>query len=471
MKPGIYKRNLVVPLLKIVIDALAVLISVPLSFYIRFHSHFTKVVAVRDNYIPPLENYLYFSAVLAIIYIVLFSINRSYRTRIFTSFSQDIPVIFKVSLQAILVAFSIAFFYRGFSYSRLVFVFIFFTAILFLLIGRLFFHRLKYRFLSRGFNVLRIILVGSGQLLQQVYGKVLRDRNYSLEMKGYVSDQKLNDLPLSYLGNINSLPEVLKKDDFDGLLVSFNQKDHQHLLALVNLTEGKNTEIFYVPDILDILTSNFNYLEIGGLPVLQLKSFTLSGWQGFLKRGFDLLLSGTGLLLLSPFFLVIAVLIKLTSRGPVFYKQRRVTMDNRDFAMIKFRSMHVSEESREGLIDVVRNDPRVTFIGKILRRTSLDEFPQLWNVLTGDMSLVGPRPERRYYVEENIRQIPRYSERHRVRTGITGWAQVNGLRQQDTPLDERIRFDLYYIENWSLWFDLKILILTFLEVIRGSDAY
>jgi exopolysaccharide biosynthesis polyprenyl glycosylphosphotransferase len=471
MKPGVYKRNLVVPLLKIVIDAVAVLVSVPLSFYIRFHSHFTKIIAVRDNYIPPLENYLYFSVVLAAVYLILFSINHSYRSRIFTSFPQDIPVIFKVSLQAMVVAFSIAFFYRGFSYSRLVFVFIFIITILFLLIGRFIFHRMKYVLLSRGFNVLRVILVGSGHIVPRIYEKVGKDRNYNLEIRGYVAEQALAELPVAYLGNMDSLPELLKKDDIDGMLLAFGQNDHHHLMSLVNLTEGKNTEIFYIPDILDILTSNFNHLEIGGIPVLQLKSFTLSGWQGFLKRGFDILLSGAGLLLLSPLFLLVALLIKITSKGPVFYLQQRVTMDNRDFTMIKFRSMVVSEESKEGLLDVVRNDPRVTAVGKILRRTSLDELPQLWNVLKGDMSLVGPRPERRYYVEENIGEIPRYAERHRVRTGITGWAQVNGLRQQDTPLDERIRFDLYYIENWSLWFDLKILILTGLEVIRGSDAY
>ena len=155
----------------------------------------------------------------------------------------------------------------------------------------------------------------------------------------------------------------------------------------------------------------------------------------------------------------------------MLYKQQRVTMDNRDFTMLKFRSMQVTEESKLGLKDVEKNDPRVTRIGKILRRTSLDELPQLYNVLKGEMSLVGPRPERRFYVDQNLKTIPRYSERHRVRCGITGWAQVSGLRQQDTSLGQRIRYDLFYIENWSLWFDLKIIIMTFGEVVRGENAY
>jgi exopolysaccharide biosynthesis polyprenyl glycosylphosphotransferase len=219
------------------------------------------------------------------------------------------------------------------------------------------------------------------------------------------------------------------------------------------------------------LTSNFNHLEIAGIPILQLKAFTLSGWQGFLKRGFDITVALFSLVMLSPFLIFIAILIKITSKGPVFYTQKRVTLDNKDFTMYKFRSMYVTAESKEGLIDVVRDDPRVTPIGRIIRRGSLDELPQLINVVRGEMSLVGPRPERRYFVEENIKEIPRYSERHRVRTGITGWAQVNGLRQQNTSLEERIRYDLYYIENWSLWFDLKIIIMTILEVLRSEEAY
>ena len=314
-------------------------------------------------------------------------------------------------------------------------------------------------------------MVGSADNLKHIYKRLISNLNYNFEICGYLSNAEITELPLPFIGDLDKLRENALYNDIDGLVISFNQQDHQHIWQIINTVEGKNIELFYVPDILDILTSNFNALEVGGIPILQLKSFTLSGWQGFIKRGFDIVVSLLGLIFLSPLFLLIAILIKLSSKGPVLYKQQRVTMNNRDFMMIKFRTMHVTPESEQGLRDVEKNDSRVTTIGRVLRRTSLDELPQLYNVLKGEMSLVGPRPERRFYVEQNLKSIPRYSERHRVRCGITGWAQVSGLRQQNTSLGERVRYDLYYIENWSLWFDLKVIMMTFGEVIRGENAY
>jgi exopolysaccharide biosynthesis polyprenyl glycosylphosphotransferase len=471
MKKGIYKRNLSIPFFKILMDFFCVFSAVLFSFYFRFYSPFTSIIPVRDGYIPAVGNYILFGMLLALIFLFFFSINKSYRSRFFSNFSQDIPTIFKVSLISILVGISFTFFYREFSYSRIVFILIFLNTSLFLLIGRYLFHRIKTKYIRQGFNVLQIYLIGSPEKLSLVYKKLESEENFNLDIKGYLSSRRVHDLPLEYAGNLNNLPKVIKKNDFDAFLISMNHREHQKIMQIIDSIEGKNIEIFYVPDILDILTSNFNHLEIAGIPILQLKAFTLSGWQGFLKRGFDITVALFSLVMLSPFLIFIAILIKITSKGPVFYTQKRVTLDNKDFTMYKFRSMYVTAESKEGLIDVVRDDPRVTPIGRIIRRGSLDELPQLINVVRGEMSLVGPRPERRYFVEENIKEIPRYSERHRVRTGITGWAQVNGLRQQNTSLEERIRYDLYYIENWSLWFDLKIIIMTILEVLRSEEAY
>jgi exopolysaccharide biosynthesis polyprenyl glycosylphosphotransferase len=211
-------------------------------------------------------------------------------------------------------------------------------------------------------------------------------------------------------------------------------------------------------------------LEVGGVPLLQLKAFVLSGWQGFLKRAFDIFVSTISLVLLSPFFLLVAIAIKATSRGAVFYVQQRVSLDGQEFNMLKFRSMRADAEAESGPVWAQKDDPRTTAIGKFLRRTSLDELPQLFNVLKGEMSLVGPRPERQHFVEQFREYIPQYRERHRVRCGMTGWAQVNGLRGQ-SPIEERARYDLYYLENWSLWFDMKIILLTFMEVARGENAY
>jgi exopolysaccharide biosynthesis polyprenyl glycosylphosphotransferase len=206
------------------------------------------------------------------------------------------------------------------------------------------------------------------------------------------------------------------------------------------------------------------------MPVLRLKAVEFSGWQGFLKRSFDLLVSLTGLIILSPLLLLLAVLVKMNSTGSVFYKQKRIGLDGREFTMLKFRSMVVDAEKESGPVWAAEKDPRTTSIGRFLRRTSLDELPQLINVIRGEMSLVGPRPERRVFVEQFRQQIPQYAERHRVRSGVTGWAQVNGLRGQ-SPIEDRTRYDVYYIENWSLWFDIKIILLTFLAIIRGENAY
>jgi exopolysaccharide biosynthesis polyprenyl glycosylphosphotransferase len=252
--------------------------------------------------------------------------------------------------------------------------------------------------------------------------------------------------------------------------MAFNKYESKKIIEIIKKTEGKNIELFYVPDILDLRISNFTTFESNGVLLLQLKAFTLSGWQGMIKNMFDYLVSLLTLILLSPFFLLIAILIRITSKGSIFYRQKRIGMDGRKFEIIKFRTMKQDAEKETGPVWATTKDPRVTPIGLILRRTSLDELPQLINVIKGDMSLVGPRPERPYFVEKFQVQIPKYAERHRVRSGITGWAQINGLRGQ-SPIEERTRYDVYYIENWSLWFDIKILILTFIAILKGKNAY
>jgi exopolysaccharide biosynthesis polyprenyl glycosylphosphotransferase len=238
----------------------------------------------------------------------------------------------------------------------------------------------------------------------------------------------------------------------------------------LEISEGKNIELFFIPNILNIITSHTSSFEIAGTPVIRLKSVAFSGWQGFIKRSFDLVLSFMGLILLSPLLFTIAFLIKISSKGPVYYRQKRVGMDGNEFTMLKFRSMILDAESKTGPVWAKENDPRVTWIGKFLRRSSLDELPQLMNVLKGEMSVVGPRPERKVFVDEFQQRIPKYAERHRVRSGVTGWAQVNGLRGQ-SPIEDRTHYDVFYIENWSLWFDIKIILMTMLAIVRGENAY
>ncbi len=247
------------------------------------------------------------------------------------------------------------------------------------------------------------------------------------------------------------------------------EASHQELVDIIALCERDKVGIKVFPDVFQIMAKEVGIGDLGGLPLITVRDVVLRGWKLSLKRGMDIVLSAIGLVMLSPFMLFTAILIKLESPGPVFYVQERMGLDAKPFPMLKFRSMRQDAEAN-GPGWTRANDPRRTKLGAILRKLSIDELPQLINVLLGDMSLVGPRPERPVYVEQFKRSIPRYMERHKEKAGITGWAQVNGLRG-DTSIAERTKYDLWYIENWSIWLDIKILLMTIFKVFTDRNAY
>ena len=464
-----YQKNLFVPSLKIVIDAILIEAAFLFSFWFRFYSPITSIIPVTKGQ-PAFHNYLMASFILVFIYLVLFGTMNSYRSRHFSTFTQDIPVVLKTCVLGILFAMSGAFLYRGFSYSRLTFLLIFINTTIFLLIGRYVFHRLRRYLMQGGYGLQRFLVAGSAKLIPWFFSQLKRDLNHNLEILGYLSDTPMPDVETPYLGTYSNLKEHIEKSDPDAILLAFDDHEHEMIFNIMKDTEGKNIELFYLPDLLDMITSSRGTLEVGGIPIFRLKAMAFSGWQGFWKRAFDIVVSFLGLILLSPFLLLVALLIKISSRGPVFYQQERVGLDGQEFKMIKFRTMMVDAEKESGPVWAKKDDPRTTSLGKFLRRTSIDEFPQLLNVLKGEMSLVGPRPERLVFVKQFQQQVPKYAERHRVRSGVTGWAQVNGLRGQ-SPIEERTRYDVYYIENWSLWFDTKIILMTFMAIFRGENAY
>ena len=268
------------------------------------------------------------------------------------------------------------------------------------------------------------------------------------------------------LGGVDDIPDIIEEHEIEEVIIGLPELPHQELLAIIARCERGQVGIKIFPDLFQIIATELSIGDLGGLPLLSVRDVALRGWKLTLKRAVDLVGSAVGLVLLSPFLMLTALIIKLDSPGPVFYAQERMGLDAKPFWCLKFRSMRTDAE-RDGPGWTTEGDPRVTRLGKLIRRLSIDELPQLINVFIGEMSLVGPRPERPVYVEQFRRSIPRYMDRHREKAGMTGWAQVNGLRG-DTSIAERTKYDLWYIENWSLWLDFRIILRTFSAIFWGS---
>ncbi|RMG66481.1 MAG: undecaprenyl-phosphate glucose phosphotransferase [Calditrichaeota bacterium] len=464
------QTNYLVPALKLVLDVLTIHAAVLLSYYLRFFTPLPDWFRLAPWHPPPaLTMYIFFAWVACLVFLCLFVLFRSYRSAHFSTFSEDIPIVLKTCFLGLLITLSLAFLYRDFSYSRATLALFYMNANLLFLGQRYLFHRVKRRLLSRSLKLPAVALIGSAELIPRLVARIQQADQFHFRLCGYLSDRPAELAELPYLGPLEALNSVLEEGAIEGLLVAFHPHDHHRVVELLRYCDRRHLDLYYIPDVLDYLTARLTTMELNGLPLLQLKAFPLSGWQAAAKRVFDVVLSLMAALLFSPLMLMIAMLIKLTSPGPVLYRQRRISLDGREFTMLKFRTLHTSEDAESELVDVKPDDPRVTPLGRLLRQSGLDELPQLLNVLKGDMSLVGPRPERTYYVEQYRRKIPLFSERHRVRCGITGWAQVNGKRQA-VPWEERIPYDLFYVQNWSLWLDVKILLLTVLVLCRGRRA-
>jgi exopolysaccharide biosynthesis polyprenyl glycosylphosphotransferase len=324
---------------------------------------------------------------------------------------------------------------------------------------------------ARGIGDDRVLVIGAGEIGQMLMQKIKYSPKLGYQVVGVVDNGK-NDhrqfpLDAPVLGTLVDVPRIIDKYAIDEVIIGLPESSHQELVNIIALCEREKVGIRVFPDVFQIMASEVTIGDLGGLPLLTIRDVALQGWNVTLKRGLDLVGSGIGLVLLSPFLLLAALLVKLDSPGSVFYAQERMGLDAKPFKIIKFRSMR-SDAEANGPGWTTADDPRKTKLGTFMRRFNIDELPQLINVLIGDMSLVGPRPERPVYVEQFRQSIPRYMDRHREKAGITGWAQVNGLRG-DTSIVERTKYDLWYIENWSLLLDIKILIRTVSQTILGTN--
>ena len=326
-----------------------------------------------------------------------------------------------------------------------------------------------------GIGLKRILIAGAGDLGRLVADRMLQHRELGYQVIGFIDDRAGGDhlgyrgLPL--LGTLTEVADVAQREKVDQLYVALPIEEHAKLLELFNATSREVIDVKVVPDLLQFIALRARLEDLDGLPIISVNDVPLQGFNAWVKRALDAVLSAAALLVLGIPMAILALIVKRTSPGPVFYHQERMGLDGRQFHVYKFRSMYQDAEDDSGPVWARDDDPRCTPVGRFLRRFDLDELPQFWNVLTGDMSIVGPRPERPYFVSQFKQRIPQYMLRHKVKAGITGWAQVNGWRG-NTSLEKRIEYDLYYIENWSVSLDLKIMWLT---LVRGlfsrSEAY
>ena len=326
----------------------------------------------------------------------------------------------------------------------------------------------------RGFNQKHVLLVGYSRAAEEYVDRIITNPQWGYTVYGILDDDVeagTGYKGIAVIGRISELIEILERESLDEIAITLGLGEYYRLEEIVALCEKSGVHTKFIPDYNNIIPTKPYTEDILGLPVINIRHVPLTNnFYALVKRIIDILGSLCGMALASPVMLAACLLIKITSPGPLIYRQERVGLHNKTFQMYKFRSMEVQKESEEKKAWTTKNDPRVTGIGKLMRRTSIDELPQLFNILKGDMSLVGPRPERPFFVEKFREEIPRYMVKHQVRPGLTGWAQVNGYRG-DTSIRKRIEYDLYYIENWTLGFDVKILVLTVFKGFVNKNAY
>ena len=441
-----------------------------LAYWFRFNSGFVPA----EKGVPNFETYLSMTLFIWLIWAFVFRRMGLYRPMRGVRRQREIWLLINANALSILLLISVTYLFREKSvpFSRLVFMYFWIFATVLTLVERWTLRALLREFRRRGYNLRYMLIVGAGKVAADLVKRVRLHREMGIQLLGCLSKdgterRGVSGIPV--IGAYASLRRLLDETAVDQLVIALPLEDNEMLPAIMDQVGDSLVDIKIVPDLYQFVSVGGAIEEFDGLPVIGLQTTPLEGVNLFVKRVMDLVLAATLVVVLSPLFALIAILIKLSSRGPVLYGQERVSVDGTPFTIYKFRTMRLDAENR-GPGWTTPGDDRVTPLGQVLRSLSLDELPQLFNVLRGDMSIVGPRPERPVYIEEFRKRVPRYMLRHKVPAGMTGWAQVNGWRG-DTSIDKRIEHDLYYIENWSVLLDIKILMLTLVRGFVNRNAY
>lgn len=441
-----------------------------LAYYIRFQ---TNLIPVTKG-MPSFEMYWKLITPILVLWFLIFHICGLYRPRRGHSQADEFVSIFQAVTFGAIMLITFNFFYRQYSYSRLVFLYFWGVNIFAVGISRSLLADLIAYARSKGYNLRHIVIAGAGNLGQELARKAHTYTELGLNVIGFVDDdpKKLDKVieGAPVLGTLDHIQQIIQEKGVQQLFIALPMTAHQRILEILASVDQECVDVKFIPDLMQYMSLRVGVDELDGIPIVNLRETPIQGWNSVIKRGFDIVFSIFFLILSVPVMAVLAILIKLFSPGPILYKQKRMGLDGHVFYMYKFRSMRVGAEKRTGAVWAKKRDSRRTKLGTFMRCTSLDEFPQFVNVLKGDMSLVGPRPERPPFVLKFREKIPQYMLRHKVKSGITGWAQINGWRG-NTSIEKRIEYDLYYIQNWSVAFDLKILIMTIWKGMINRHAY
>jgi Undecaprenyl-phosphate glucose phosphotransferase len=475
------RHNRLLVTLYLASDALIAVSAFVLAYALRFH---TGLIPITKG-IPPLRQYINVLPFIAVVVPLGFHLQGLYRLRRGRSRVDDFFGVFVGSILAVVFGIVSTLYTQtyfagasakdagAFEVSQAVWAIFLVINVALTYASREVVREVFERRWRAGIGLKRILIAGSGELGRLVADKILEHRELGYQIVGFVDDRSGDHLGyrgLPLLGTVDDAPEIAAREGVDHLYVALPPEQHVTMLQLIESTSREFVDVKVVPDLLQVIALRARLEDLDGVPVININDVPLQGFNAIVKRMIDFIISAVALLVLSLPLALVALLVRLTSRGPVFYYQERMGLDGKRITIVKFRSMFDDAESGTGPVWARQNDPRVTPFGRFLRRSNLDEMPQLWNVLRGDMSIVGPRPERPHFVEQFKHRIPQYMLRHKVKAGLTGWAQVHGWRG-NTSIEKRIEYDLYYIENWSVRLDLKIMWLTLLRGFFHKHAY
>jgi len=457
-------------------DCVAILISYFWSYLFRFYGYIIPIDPEKG--IPSLKSYVVVFPLFLVVHLIIFFFQGFYKRRLRRTKIDDFFFIVLNAFFSILIILAILNYLYAYSQGGAplfrmefkishYFLVIYFVAVIFMIsvLRNQIYYFMKRRY-EKGLSLQNVLIIGAGDMGKAVAQKIAQYKDLGFVAKGFLDDDKKPgakievDGGIEVLGSIDELEPILERENISDVYVALDLTNYHKIMEIFKIVHRHTVNVRLIPDLFQLLTLKARLEDLDGFPVISIDEPPLRGLMRVIKRTMDIVISALLLLLFSPLLLVVAALIKLTSKGQVLYHQERMGLDGRKFTMHKFRTMVSDAEKMTGPVMCAPDDPRITKVGRFLRKFSIDEFPQLFNVLKGEMSFIGPRPERPVFVRNFRDKYPKYMLRHKVKSGITGWAQVHGLRQ-DTSIKKRIEYDFYYIQNWSIGLDLKIIWKTF----------